>query len=117
MGKSYIPKKAQRLIEGCRKSTQEALANKPISMKRTRLSIHEHPVAVLKRYDVYFNGEKQSLCVVADAELNYITRYKYSIEDGQVETLHGIVEIVLKTKPINGKTLCQQKTISKLIKT
>lgn len=69
------------------------------------LSIQDTPAEVLRRYDVYFKGKKQSLCTVADVEQGYIERFKLGVgnmpvrdRDGQLRTvkLFGKVEIVPK---------------------
>jgi hypothetical protein len=67
-----------------------------------RLDINKDTQEKCVQYDVFFNGVKQSLCVVADEEKGYIERYKFGIgrrplkgRFGRIGTikLHGKVEI------------------------
>lgn len=70
-----------------------------------RMETDKTPIAILKAFDVYFNGEKQTECTVADTEAGYIVRYIRSKRTNQLvrcdgsyatEKLHGKVEFVRK---------------------
>lgn len=70
-----------------------------------RLDLDVDPVIECKKYDVFFNGKKQTLCHVADVRNGYILRYKLGFgnipvkgRDGRFHTemLKGNVEIKLK---------------------
>lgn len=75
-----------------------------------RLDINKDTQAKCVQYDVFFNGVKQSLCIVADEEKGYIERYKFGMgrrpiknRFGKIETvrLSGKVEIKRKVREAN----------------
>jgi hypothetical protein len=77
-----------------------------------RLNIKHHSQEYCKKFDVFFNGQKQRLCIEADAEKGFIVRYKLGIgslpvanREGTYETerLEGRVEIKLKVDSVKGK--------------
>lgn len=77
-----------------------------------RLDIKHHSQEYCKKFEVFFNGQKQRLCTEADVEKGYIVRYKLGIGNlpvanraGEYETerLQGRVEIKLKVDSVKGK--------------
>jgi hypothetical protein len=70
-----------------------------------RMDINSTPRHVCQAWDVFFNGQRQRACIIADREKGYIKRYKLAIgsmpvrgRSGTYETeeLHGKVEFKLK---------------------
>lgn len=96
---SYIPKSAQRKMNGYKRMkalpTTSAPATPTGPPKRLKQG---QPGAGM--WDVYFNGERQRLCKVADVDKGMIERYMHG--DGskplthRTEILHGVVQIVAK---------------------
>lgn len=76
-----------------------------------RLDIKHHSQEYCKKFDVFFNGQKQRLCTEADAEKGYIVRYKLGIgslpvagrSGYETERLEGRVEIKMKVESGKGK--------------
>jgi hypothetical protein len=65
------------------------------------MSLASTPRNIINMYDVYFNGEKQRLCTVADVGNGMIRRWMYGTgnvpaKDSPTEDLFGKVEIRLK---------------------
>jgi len=111
--KSRIPKKAQRLIDACKSVSDKVSERVAIKLQviPTRMEVGVTPLSICNRFDVYFNGVKQTRCTVADTVEGYITRYAmYKSYDNLrplaneqkhsplTETLYGDVRIVLKGK-------------------
>jgi hypothetical protein len=73
----------------------------------TRLDVDVDGVEHCQKFDVFFNGKKQSQCLIADATRGYIKRYrtlwgKRVIDRHQrpmLEELRGKVEIIPKSQP------------------
>lgn len=88
-----------------RAEAREPLPTKYDGPVPKRMETGTTPIAVLKAFDVYLNGEVQSGCTIADTEAGYIVRYLRSKRTGQLvryqgsyatEKLHGKVEFVRK---------------------
>jgi hypothetical protein len=80
------------------------LCNPPLAIP-DKLDINTDHVRYCMQFDVYFNGEKQTRCIVADVKNGRILRYKHAIGRTPVrnrrgkydtETLEGVVKIVRK---------------------
>jgi hypothetical protein len=119
---AYIPKSAQRKIDSVSRlrsssllmaaamlgvSNGIAIASQapPAGPPPRRLELGVTPQQVCNQYDVYFNGEKQRLCCVADVDKGYIKRYLRGVgrkpvvnKNGKydMELLFGKVQIVPK---------------------
>lgn len=74
-----------------------------------RLNIKYDSQEFCKRFEVFFNGQKQRLCIEADAEKGFVVRYKLGIGSlpvanraGEFETerVQGRVEIKLKVASV-----------------
>ncbi len=66
------------------------------------MSLSRTPRNIINLYDIYFNDEKQFLCVLADVPNGMIQRWMHGkgnvpAKGSPLETLYGKVEIRLKT--------------------
>lgn len=122
-----IPKSAQRHIDAlqrtraanagnlasaaaaraARKATELPRAVGPVR----RLALGETPQEICNAYDVYLNGIKQRLCIIADMDLGYVKRYKAGVGNipskdrrgnAQTEMVTGNVQIVRKGEPLDA---------------
>jgi len=110
-----IPKSAQRHIDALNRIRREGMAklNKAIEMKVAaydgpvprRMAVDETPSGMHAAHDVYLNGVKQRLCIVADMDKGYVKRYVSGVGNiplrnrkGNTDTelLFGDVQIVRK---------------------
>lgn len=107
---SYIPKSAQRKIDASVKL--RATVGIPTSGPGTPQHAYvprrlEQGTPGQGLYEVFFNGQRQHLCVIADMDAGFITRYTQGIGNQPstktTETLKGRVVIRRKgTKHVEG---------------
>lgn len=71
-----------------------------------RLNVDVDGVHFCAQFDVFFDGKRQTQCLIADSQHGYIKRYKSVMgaivrRNGRVivEEAHGKVEIVRRSKP------------------
>jgi hypothetical protein len=109
---SHVPKSALRQIAKLNKFRESIAASKPERTAEipvpTVMSIEpgtRTPRSVINLHDVYFNGEKQTICCFADSTTGIIRRWTRRIDgrpyiadrSSPIEQLQGKVEI--KRKP------------------
>lgn len=70
-----------------------------------RMDINTTPRSVCNAWDVFFNGQKQRACVIADRETGYIKRYKLAIGSMPVKGRSGTYE----TEELHGKVEFRRK--------
>lgn len=99
---SRIPKGAQRAIDKANRQRQlmavakvESIASVP---PPRLMALGITPRNIMNMHDVFFNGEKQTLCVLADVEKGTIIRWDRGknnrpAPDAKQEQLYGKVEI------------------------
>jgi hypothetical protein len=101
-----IPKKAQRAIDAANRAREQQKSRQYerfAALPPMRfMSLHQTPRNIINMYDVFFNGEKQRLCTIADVGQGMIRRWKYGTGSvpapgSPTEDLFGKVEIRLKT--------------------
>lgn len=110
---SYIPKSVARSLQRDQRTRavrQAALVAAAVQLVASgqapsgnvpkRLDIAVDNISECSKYDVFFNGIRQTACRVADVEQGYIVRYKRArgrlMSGGEVERLEGKVEIRLR---------------------
>jgi len=99
---SRIPKSAQRAIDKANRQRDlerlaqvERLASLPVPR---RMDVNFTPRSIINLHDVFFNGEKQTLCVMADAVKGIIHRWSHGTghrpgKGAVIQELQGKVEI------------------------
>lgn len=98
---SRIPKSAQRKIDKYARMKALPTSNQKEVVEdfRTPMTLRQGDPGVGK-WDVYFNGERQTLCMYADARSGTIVRYKHGSGNTpltkETERLRGNVVIVRK---------------------
>ncbi len=100
-----IPKKAQRAIDAANRAREKTKSDefkRRAALPEMRfMSLTKTPRNIINMYDVFFNGEKQKLCTLADVGTGTIHRWRYGrgnvpIPGSPVDVLQGKVEIRLR---------------------
>lgn len=104
---SHIPKRAQRAIDAANKARAKVEVErvaKVAALPPIRfMALNVTPRPIINLHDVYFNGVKQHLCLIADVDNGMIRRWLYGkgnrpAEGSPYEDVFGKVEIKLKGK-------------------
>lgn len=97
-----IPKKAQRLIDKANRATQDRRINTEIKQAIIPvprvMAMGMTPRHIMNLFDVYLNGEKQTLCTLANVDKGLVRRWDKGIghtplKGAVQEEVFGKVEI------------------------
>jgi hypothetical protein len=104
---SHMPKRAQRAIDKANQSRDARLSEQykhRMALPVPRMmSLNLTPRNIINMYDIFFNGEKQHLCIYADVNKGMIRRWSHGKgnrpdKDAFREDCYGTVEIRLKAR-------------------
>lgn len=108
---SYIPKSAQEKIDALKSiplptlataaavivahaEIQQVIAQLPVAPRRMEVGVT--PQDVCSAYDVYLNGRRQSLCLIADVDKGFVRRYIHGVGNRPCPDRHGHMNTEIK---------------------
>ncbi len=98
----HIPKSAQRALDKANKASAARLIEKKAEVATLPLprfmAVGMTPRNIINMHEVYFNGERQQLCTIADVDKGFIRRWMHGkgnvpAKDSPSEDCFGKVEI------------------------